>query len=248
MEQKEKFKEVEPTLMEIEQSKGDSEVAVNNNKVFSVSENTETNLQRFEGMNTMEVQLEYARMLINSKALPVQYKNPEAVVMAINYGKELGFKAITSILNLFFINGRPCLSTQAMCAMLLSKGVVHKTLEDSVKVKKEDGSDFLYEGQVARRTTIRFYRRHPLLGVVIDETISYTDTEAKLAGIYANVWLKFPKLMLWYRTYAFGARRFAPDILSNLSTIEEMLEMDKDNPITYELDNNGNLKLIEKSK
>lgn len=216
-------------------------------------------LTKFNPYDTINSQMEYAKILLSSGALPIQYKKdkPEAVVLAANYGRELGFSFIASLKNIYFVNGNPSISTQAMVALLLQKGVVTKTLKDFelVTFKDKNGEEKqVYDPgfetdpkRKSKRTTIRFYRKHPILGIIIEEDISYTTYEATQAGAYANVWLKFPHLMLWYRVYSFGAKRIASDLLNGLTSTEEMLDAFKDGNIIYNLDSEGNMKLIEKN-
>lgn len=52
--------------------------------------------------------------------------------------------------------------------------------------------------------------------------------------------------MLWYRTYAFGIRRFAADVIHGLYTVEELVDAGLDKNVTYDLDNEGNIKIITK--
>lgn len=217
--------------------------------------NKKENVALIEGFNpyaTIDSQMEYAKILLNSGALPAQYKKdkPEAVILAANYGKELGFSFITALRSVYFVNGNPSLSTQAMVSLLLQKGVVTKTIKDFELIKKEDGT-FIYdpgfEGQAARRsrrTIIRFYRKHSILGIVLEEDITYTTYEATQAGIYGNVWLKYPHLMIWYRTYSFGAKRVASDLLNGLTSVEELVDSIPNTGVTYDLDAEGNIKIM----
>lgn len=208
---------------------------------------TNLDINQIEKFNTLEQQLNFANILIQSKALPPHYKNAESVLLSINYGKELGFTPIVSILGVYFVNGTPSLSTQSMCALANSLGVAQQTLEDFALIKNDKGETYKdKDGLELRKTTIRYSRLHPTLKILISETFSFTNWEAKQAGLLKNVWLTYPKIMLWYRTYALGLRRFAPDILKGLYTIEEILDISKDSNLTYDLDSEGNIKVKEK--
>lgn len=208
----------------------------------------EEKINKFENLSSLEQQLNYAQILINSKALPKQYLSAESVLMVINYGKELGFPPITSLMNIYYVNGRPSLATQAIVALANKNGIAHKTIEDWIPVKNEEGKPYKdVDGLVCRRTTIRYYRKHPTLGIILEEDFSFSNWEAKTAGIYKNVWISYEKVMLWYRTYALGLRRFAPDVLSGLYSVDEMIDSNKNLSIDYILDEENNIKIIDKN-
>lgn len=221
--------------------------------------NQEQNLSKFDAFNSLEQQKQFAEILINSRALPKQYTNAESVIMAANYGKELGFSFVTALNSIYYVSGKPSLSTQAMIALCQSNDIIHKTIEDYEVVYKKDKDDnFILDekgnktffkdsdGEPVRRTTIEYIRIYKHLNNYISrDRFSYTTKEAKDAGLYKNVWSTYPKVMLWYRTYAFGVRRFAADVLHGLITIEEMVDVGLAGNVNYNLDNDGNIKIID---
>lgn len=178
-----------------------------------------------------------AKVLCESKLLPVTYNTPEKALLCIAQGRELGLGAVTSLYNMYFIQGKPVLSIHAINALITSKGIAFKTISDYEKVENAA------TGASTRVTEIMFYRKHKELNMIIEERIKYTWQEAEIAGLASkDNWQKYPKVMLWNRCFTFGARRIASDYLLGVMEISEAGDTFNK---TYKLDNEGNAEFEE---
>lgn len=79
-----------------------------------------------------------ARMLalgnVLAKSQLVPLKKPEDVVVALMTGKELGLPFVTSVSQIYPINGRPTLGVHIQKGILLKNGIAFKKIEDAVTI------------------------------------------------------------------------------------------------------------------
>jgi hypothetical protein len=189
---------------EVKQENALVEAKKEENKIAKLDKNVAAT---FNAFTNLETQKEFADILIKSKALPKQYVNSESVIMAANYGRELGFDFVTALNSIYYVSGKPSLSTQAMVALCLSKGIIHKTIEDyEIMYKKDKDDNFVLndkgnkiayldsDSEPIRKTTIEYIRVYKHLNnYVSTERFSYTTKEAKDAGLMKNVWMQYPR-------------------------------------------------------
>ncbi len=203
-----------------------------------VPEEHKVQLAKLDHFTNVGEMREFAEVLIRSKVIPATFQSAEAVMATIAQGRELGLPAVTSLYNMYFISGKPTLSIHALLGLLRSKGLAWKTIYDFEPILNEKGE------RVDAKTTIRFYRKEPQLGIVIEEDFTYTWKEASEAGLTSKeTWKKYKKTLLWNRCAAFGARRIAPDILTGVYETTEMLDTQPRS--SYKLDDEGNVTTID---
>lgn len=76
--------------------------------------------------------LELGKVLAKSQLVPL--KKPEDVVVALMTGKELGLPFVTSVSQIYPINGRPTLGVHIQRAVLLKNNIIIQKIEDAVKI------------------------------------------------------------------------------------------------------------------
>jgi hypothetical protein len=153
--------------------------------------------------NVMKVM---AETFIRSQALPAHIQNAAQLVMIMQTGNEMGFKPMQSINNLYIVNGRVAMQSQAMLSKILESGVKLKWLTDTEKEAKVEFSGL---------------GREPY-------TAAFTIEEATKAGLLQkprSPWTTYPKAMLRARAISLGARVFCPDIMNGTYTLEEVAEV-----------------------
>ena len=208
-------------------------------KENSLTKEEKTVVARLDNINDTGQMYELASILCKSGLVPATHNTPEKAIICIAQGRELGLGAVTSLYNMYFISGKPVLSVHAINALVTSKGVAFKTIRDYEKVfdNPDDPEDF------DRVTTIKFFRNHPQLNMVIEEIVEYSMKEAVKAGLATKeTWLKYPKILLWNRTFTFGARRIASDVLLGVMEVSEAGDTFKK---AYSLDDEGNAEFTE---
>ena len=198
-------------------------------------ETTKALVVKLDQIETLDEMMEYVTVLVESGMLP--FKTPGKAITAYQFGKELGLGIVTAMSNIYVISGRPSLSIHAMGALLKKGNVQKRTVEDyvlhTVKYKDAEGKD---AEATTRRTTIEFFYKWE--GEVIKEQVSLTWADAVKAGwADKDNWKKMPRIMLWSRCFAIGARRVSPDTLLGMFEASEMADIEN---VTIDLDAEGN--------
>jgi hypothetical protein len=148
----------------------------------------------------------FAKAVITSGMAPKGFGTPEAVLVAIQFGAEVGLGPMASLQNIALINGRPALWGDAVPG-------VCQSLIDSYKDEMIGTGD-----EMGFRVTVkRKERAEPIVR-------SFTVAMAKRAGLWGKTgpWSQYPDRMLLMRARTFCLRDAFPDLLRGLKTIEEL--------------------------
>jgi len=149
----------------------------------------------------------FARMLSGTDLVPAAYRGkPEAILIAMQMGYEVGLNPMQAIQNIAVIGGRPAIWGDAMLALVLA----HPACE-----YVRDGVDGEGDG---RHGWCEAKRRG---APVIKRTFSVAD--AKRAGLWSKSgpWQQYPDRMLQMRARGFALRDAFPDALRGLISQEE---------------------------
>lgn len=163
---------------------------------------------------TMEGMWWFAKRVCESGLAPKGLDRPEAALVAMQMGMELGLTPMASLQNVAVINGRPSLYGDVMPAICINSG-------------KFDPSAFsetltgLREGQVTDQTAAVCRVKRIDSQTVVERSFSVAD--AKLAGLWGKPgpWTQYPKRMLQMRARAFALRDAFPDVLRGFLSVEE---------------------------
>lgn len=157
---------------------------------------------------TLSEAMQFAEMVATSSFVPAQMKGkPGDVMIAIQYGLELGLSPLQGIQNVAIINGRSCVWGDAMLALCLAR----PDFEDI----QETMSDLTNDKQTAHCTVMR-KGRSP-----VTKTFSIEDAKkAKLWG-KDGTWSQYPGRMLQMRARGFALRDAYADALKGIIAREE---------------------------
>lgn len=157
--------------------------------------------------NSMQEALDLAKVLADSDLVPIAYKNkPGNVLVAMNYGAELGLSGIQAVQNLAVINGKPCIYGDLGKALLLRHGCSIDDF-DTPQVQKENKAWCKVtrpDGRSMERT--------------------FTVEDAKKAGLWGKPgpWSTYPYRQMQWRAFWFVARDLCADLLKGLNGAEEV--------------------------
>lgn len=201
-----------------------------NTEVVKVED--EVSIVKFEQFNNVNEMLKYAQLLIDSGLTAL--KKPEQVVLAANLGRALGVSFDVATQNIYNIQGKPTLSVHLVTALAYKAGISWEILEDNVTLFNEE------KKPIDKRTTIKFYRFNPKINKVIENTISYTYSQAQAAGYTTkDNWKTKLTNMLRARCLTEGIRFVASDVL--MGVFYETGELMDANNQTYDIDDEGNV-------
>ena len=143
-------------------------------------------------------------------AIQKKFKNPESVLIAIQFGSEVGLHPLQSIQNVGVINGIPALYGDAAKALVLGSNLCIKFKEYFEGKPYDD--DF---------TAICITKRK---GAEDEHIETFSVADAKRAGLWnkEGTWRKYPKRMLRFRARGFNLRDNFTDVLKGFKTIEEI--------------------------
>lgn len=156
-------------------------------------------------LNTMEQAFIFAKAVIGSGLAPKAFQTPEAVLIAVQMGAEIGLPPMAALQNIALINGKPGVYGDMGKGMLRARGFDIEETCDATKAT----------------CTISHPRQKPVTRV-------FSIDDAKKAGLWgkAGPWSQYPHRMLAWRAFWFAARDAAADVLKGVGGAEEM----RDNP------------------
>ncbi|MBW8308061.1 MAG: hypothetical protein K0M45_00205 [Candidatus Paracaedibacteraceae bacterium] len=160
---------------------------------------------------TLTEAVQYARLISNSSFVPTQFRGkPEDILVAIQWGAELGLPPLQSLQNIAVINGRPTLWGDAALAVVQQ----HHDYEWIKEFIEEDD-----KGNVTAVCLIKRANHEP-------HRSEFSVDMAKKAGLLGRQgpWSQYPKRMLQMRARGFGLRDVFADALRGLITREEAMD------------------------
>jgi len=162
--------------------------------------------------------VKYAEYIADSELVPKDYRGkPANVLLAMQWGSELGMSNLQALQNIAVINGRPSIWGDMIPALVKA----HPSYEWMTEKFEEDST-----GKVVAAICIGKRRGHPE-----PEERKFTLADAKQAGLlndqtkFDAVWKKYTKRMLQVRARAWLARDLWPDALRGLNVAEEMMDV-----------------------
>lgn len=164
-------------------------------------------------ISTMEEAFAFAKAMANSGMVPKDFKgNPDACLVAIQWGSEIGLAPMQAVQNIAVINGRPSLWGDAALAVVLA----HPACEGVEEDMEGEG-----DGQAAVCTVKRAGRR-PVVR-------RFSVADAKKAKLWGKEgpWQTYPERMLQARARGFALRDAFPDAMRGMITREEAQDIDE---------------------
>ena len=155
--------------------------------------------------------MEFSKFLSTSTHIPKDFQgNPNNILVAIQWGYEIGLAPMQALQNIAVINGRPSLWGDSMIAVCKAhpdwRGISETYIEE------EDKAVCLVKRNVHGE---------------IEETrseFSYKDAQRANLTNKPGPWKNYPKRMLQLRARGFALRDAFPDAIKGLITTEEAID------------------------
>lgn len=155
---------------------------------------------------SLDEAMRFADILCKSDIVPKDFQNkPGNILVAIQWGMELGLKPMQAMQNIAVINGRPSLWGDAVIALVRSSPLC----------------EYIYEGEENGVAVCRVKRRGE------DEQVrTFSDEDAKAAGLLnkQGPWTQYKKRMKQMRARAFAVRDVFADVLKGIPIAEEVMD------------------------
>ena len=156
--------------------------------------------------SSLQEAIHLAEMLANSGMVPKQYiNNPQATLVAMMMGQEIGLNPIQSLQNIAVINGKPSIYADALLALVQNHPAFGGIEEE------------MDEANMTAYCTV--WRK----GDQKKHTQSFSQKDAHTASLWGKQgpWTQYPKRMLMWRARGFALRDKFADALGGLITVEE---------------------------
>jgi hypothetical protein len=156
---------------------------------------------------SLEDAYRFANAIVASGFAPRGMEKPEAVLVAIQLGAELGLTPMAALQNTAVINGRPAIYGDAALALVRASGLLTSYKEEEIGEPGSDAHGYRVTASRGEQTTV--------------ETFTMADAKrAKLTG-KPGPWSEYPKRMLRFRARGYVLRDLFGDVLKGLRTVEE---------------------------
>ena len=163
---------------------------------------------------TIEEALKFAEMLSKSNLVPKDFQgNSGNILVAVQWGAELGLQPMQSMQNIAVINGRPSLWGDSVIAL----------------VKASPLCEYVIEEVTDNGATCKVKRKGEL-----EQVRYFTVDDAKKANLWGKQgpWSQYPKRMLQMRARSWALRDVFPDVLRGMPIAEELQDMPSEKDIT----------------
>ena len=168
---------------------------------------------------SLEDAFRFANAIVASGFAPRGMEKPEAVLVAIQLGAELGLTPMAALQNTAVINGRPAIYGDAALALVRASGLLESFNEEEVG---EAGKDSFGIRVTATRRD----------GSKGSETFTVADAKAAKLWGKSGPWTDYPRRMLKFRARGFVLRDVFGDVLKGLRTAEEVRDYPEERNIT----------------
>ena len=168
---------------------------------------TTTNQRGFAPATITEA-IQFSEMLAKSAMVPKQYQGkPEDIMVAVQWGYEIGLAPLQALQNISVINGKPSVYGDAAMALVQASPLC-------------EGVEEFIEGE-GTTNPVAVCVAHRKGRKPVRATFSVED--AKRAGLWGKQgpWQAYPKRMMQMRARGFALRDAFPDVLKGLITAEE---------------------------
>lgn len=160
----------------------------------------------FMDFSNLDNAIRCCEIICRSGLAPGAYKDrPEAALVAIQMGLEIGFKPLQSLQNIDVIQGKPSLRAEAMLALVQSSEIYEHCIETFDESTQTATCNVKRKGEPEHLKT-------------------FSMEDAQKAGLVSKggPWKMYPKRMLQMRARSFALRDKFSDILYGLHTPEEI--------------------------
>ena len=169
---------------------------------------TNTTPARGLALATFDDAFRFAKVVASTEFAPKDFRGkPEACMLAIQAGSEVGLSPMQSLQSIAVINGRPSIWGDAAMALVQASPVCEFVREYT----EGDGDNLVAVCEAKRR------------GYPAPTVVRFSVADAKKAGLWgkSGPWQQYPARMLALRARGFALRNAFADALRGLITAEE---------------------------
>jgi hypothetical protein len=156
--------------------------------------------------------IQLAELMAKSELIPANFRNkPGDILIAVQYGAEIGIKPLQAMQGICVINGRPTIWGDAALGVVLQSGLM------------ENYKEMTFEEICSAGKAVFWAKRKGIAEPIVRE---FSVEDAQKAHLWNNPkkqpWCEYPYRMLQMRARAFGLRDGFADALKGMSIREEV--------------------------
>lgn len=159
----------------------------------------------------------WAKGVIASGLAPSTLDTAPKIIVATQYGYEIGLTPMVALRSICVVKGTPTLWGDAALALVKKSG-----LSEYVKERVEGVGDKMCAYVESKRKDT---------GEIVETEFSVDDAKTANLWTKAGTWKTHPKRMLKYKARAFNLRDNFPDVLGGMHLTEEMEGEEMGNPL-----------------
>ena len=182
------------------------------------SMNVEKKSINFMDFSNFENAWKCAEMISKARCIPTEFQgNPADILVAIQFGHDLGLKPMASLQNIMIVNNRPSIYGDIVLALCMA----HPDFIDCIETYDEETETAF--------CTMKRKGREPI-------TKKFSRKMAETAGLWGksgakgvSAWVTFPDQMLIRKARGFCTKAMWPDVLKGISVFEDMKDVEQIN-------------------
>jgi len=160
---------------------------------------------------TLREAMDYAEVVAGTDMIPSAYRNkPGNVLIAMDWGREIGLSPLQALQNIAVIGGRPAVWGDAVLALIMA----HPDFVDVSEGTRGEGD--------AREGYCKIVRRGR---EAKEHVFSWAQAKQAKLSTKSGPWQDYPDRMLMLRARGFASRDTFPDVLRGIVTVEEARDM-----------------------
>lgn len=169
-----------------------------------------------------------AQFIAQSELVPKGYQGrPADVLVAIQYGMEVGLPPMAALHSIYVTNGRPSLWGDGFLAVIMASPLYKD--HDEYFIVDGERREFLTAADMTKDETMAvttFWRTDSAR----PRTATFSVAKAKKAGLWTKQgpWTNYPDRMLMFRARGFSGHNAFPDVLRGIRSAEEVIDMGPD--------------------
>lgn len=172
---------------------------------------------------SIEQQVRFAATLIKNSMISSSFKNPNQVVIGMQYLKELNMPVVAGMRLLYVVNNRPCLYSEGPL-MLVQRTKKFESIEEFFI--DEDGERISFTAKNLKKQVYASITRVQRIGDPNVQEDYFTLDDLDAAGLEVgkngpkDVWLKWKRLMMRYKARAIALRSKFADVIGGIPVAE----------------------------
>jgi hypothetical protein len=153
--------------------------------------------------------MQLAELMCKSALVPQGFKDrPADVLVAVQYGAEVGLKPLQALQSIAVINGRPCIWGDGLLGIVLNSGMMENYKEMTLDEIEASGKAVFWAKRKGQAEPIQR---------------EFSIENAKKAGLWDKaIWKQYPYRMLQMRARSWALRDGFADVIKGLAMREEV--------------------------